>query len=111
MKEDIKILEEFINNNFQKDKLERNEKGGFKIGTIYKTTELNPALEKLIKGYGELEEWKKEEGCSLQEVYELFIPKSKIKEKIEKNQKMLDKSKNNVYLYFNIALQELLGEE
>lgn len=55
MEEDIKILEEFINNNFQKDKLERNEKGGFKIGTIYKTTELNPALEKLIKGYGELE--------------------------------------------------------
>ena len=40
-----------------------------------------------------------------------YIPKSKIKEKIEKNQKMLDKSKNNVYLYFNIALQELMEDK
>ena len=31
----------------------------------------------------ELEEWKKEKGCSIQEVFELFIPKSKVKEKIE----------------------------
>ena len=60
MEEDIKILEEFINNDFQKDKLERNEKGGFKIGTIYKTTELNPALENLIKGYRDSEDILKE---------------------------------------------------
>lgn len=139
MKGDIKILEEFINNNFQKDKLERNEKGGFKIGTIYKTTELNPALEKLIKGYRELEgkldssrkanellnKTNNELRLEIRTTYSKvvndiiskfnlgddYIPKSKIKEKIEKNQKMLDKSKNNVYLYFNIALQELLGEE
>lgn len=56
MEEDIKILEDFINNEFQKDKLEMNEKGGFKIGTIYKVTELSVAIENLIKGYRELEE-------------------------------------------------------
>lgn len=55
MEEDIKILEDFKNNNFLKDKLERNEKGGFKIGTIYKTTELNPAIENLINKYKEQE--------------------------------------------------------
>ena len=55
MEEDIKILEDFKNNSFQKDKLERNEKGGFKIGTIYKTTELNPAIENLINKYKEQE--------------------------------------------------------
>ena len=54
MEEDMKILEDFKNNNFEKDKLERNEKGGFKIGTIYKTTELNPAIENLINKYKEL---------------------------------------------------------
>ena len=103
MEKGIKILEEFINNDFQKDKLERNEKGGFKIGTIYKTTELNPALENLIKRYKELEKENAEiknnyinpskarisyydtkKGTEV--VIEGFIPKSKIKEKIKEIQ-------------------------
>lgn len=88
MEKGIKILEEFINNDFQKDKLERNEKGGFKIGTIYKTTELNPALENLIKGYRELDN---EHENLLIDVYALFIPKSKIKEKIEEINSELEK--------------------
>lgn len=44
----------------------------------------NNRLEQLEKENKELKDWKSEQGCSIQEVYELFIPKSIIREKIEK---------------------------
>lgn len=108
MEKGIKILEEFINNDFQKDKLERNEKGGFKIGTIYKTTELNPALENLIKGYRELEEYYKEQN----EVNAKFIPVSLVEETIEElNRKIKYEDNEKVIIYLHKQrkiLQELL---
>ena len=83
MQEDIKILENLkeylqmlIDNGIHK--IQYNE-----LWHDEKTVDCINALENLIKGYRELEEWKREEGCSIQEVYDLFIPKSKIKEKIE----------------------------
>ena len=68
MEEDIKILEENLKN-----------------GTIYVNcgNSIDKALENLLTRYKELEEWKKEKGCSIQEVFELFIPKSKVIEKIK----------------------------
>ena len=87
IEEDIKILEENLKN-----------------GTIYVNcgNSIDKALENLLTRYKELEEWKKEKGCSIQEVFELFIPKSKIKEKIEE-------LKNGTY-DAKIILQQLLEE-
>lgn len=54
MEKDLEILEEFRNNHLQRDKFEiDNRCGGFKMGKIYKLTELNPALEHLIQAYKE----------------------------------------------------------
>lgn len=53
---EIEILEGFINNEFQTDKLEMDEKGGLKMGTIYKVTELSPSIETLLKRHKELME-------------------------------------------------------
>ena len=96
MEEDIKILEDFINNEFQKDKLEMNEKGGFKIGTIYKVAELSPAIENLIKAYKE-QQWLLEyKEADLED----SIPKSLIKEKIEELDNMINEiNKGNLQRY------------
>lgn len=54
MEKDLEILEEFRNNHLQRDKFEiDNRCGGFKMGKIYKLTELNPALQHLIQAYKE----------------------------------------------------------
>lgn len=90
-----RIKDKLSNNDFQKDKLERNEKDGFKIRTIYKVTELNSALENLIKDYKEKEDEKvidlmaktiKELNNKSEEV-DCFIPKeySNINECVNKN--------------------------
>ncbi len=45
----IEILQNFKNNKLEQDRLEIRSKGGFKIGDIYKLTELNPAIERFIR--------------------------------------------------------------
>lgn len=103
MEEDIKILEEL--NNCLKEKPLNCD--------VYIREDDRQALENLIKGYRELEEWKREKGCSIQEVYELFIPKSKIKEKIEeldKKSKYCAISDLTEYMYKKDILNELLEE-
>lgn len=77
MEEDIKILEEMLNS---KEPV---------CNYILKHQEIE-AISNLLTRYKELEEWKKEKGCSIQEVYELFIPKSKVKEKIEELEREFD---------------------
>lgn len=102
MEEDIKEIECFFNKNFFVNSnwasVHRNEMAN-----------LEESIENLIKGYRELEEWKREEGCSIQEVYELFIPKSKIKEKIEEYKKTLNKGENKYILsgYYETKIQVL----
>lgn len=50
LEEAIKILENLKDNHFIRDKLERDCRcGGLKIGDIYKMTELNPAIETVLK--------------------------------------------------------------
>lgn len=47
--EATRILENFKNGHFERDKLERDDRcGGWKIGDIYKHLELNEAIETLI---------------------------------------------------------------
>lgn len=47
-REAIEILNNFKNNNFEKDKLEIEFHGGLKIGELYKTLELDPAIEIIL---------------------------------------------------------------
>lgn len=56
LKDDIKIVEDFISNKISRGKLEMNLKGGFKLGKLYKLTELNPAINNILKRLKELEE-------------------------------------------------------
>ena len=46
--EAIEILNKFMNNEMQRDKLEKSRYGGWKIGDIYKHLELNPAIETVL---------------------------------------------------------------
>lgn len=49
IEDDVKVLEKFMNNEMQRDKLERDNRcGGWKIGDIYKLLELNPAINNLL---------------------------------------------------------------
>ena len=49
-KKELEVLNKFINNEMQKDKLERDTRcGGWKIGDVYKYLELNVAIEKALK--------------------------------------------------------------
>ena len=56
LKDDIKILKDFINNKVSRGKLEMNLRGGFKMGAKYKYTELNPAIDHVLKRLEELEQ-------------------------------------------------------
>ena len=47
----IEILKKFKDNELQRDKLELNRTGGWKIGDIYKFLELNPAIETVLMQY------------------------------------------------------------
>ena len=44
----IETLKKFKDNELQRDKLELNRTGGWKIGDIYKFLELNPAIETVL---------------------------------------------------------------
>ena len=96
MEEDIKILEEQLN--IYKRHLENCEKEDCLTSVYYELKKYATAIENLIKGYRELEEENESlvrqyeyqgalmvnEYFSKEEVFELFIPKSKIKEQLDK---------------------------
>lgn len=116
MEEDIKILEDFIE----------------AVGEEYEVLKEKQALERIVKGYKELEESKitRERVNDIQEetkriVDKNYIPKSKVKEKIEELEeeigKAIDNSKGGLdedfinkgteLLAKKKVLQELLGDE
>lgn len=67
----------------------------------------------LEKENEELKDWKSEQGCSIQEVYELFIPKSVIRDKID-FYKRYGKIKNSDEYVMSVEidiLEEILGDE
>lgn len=73
MEKDLEILEEFRNNHLQRDKFEiDNRCGGFKMGKIYKLTELNPALEHLIQAYKEQQVELKKKDKIIDELEHIF---------------------------------------
>ena len=65
--EAIEILNKFMNNEMQRDKLERSRDGGWKIGDIYKHLELNPALETILSMLQEQQSKIKRLECTLAE--------------------------------------------
>lgn len=77
IEDDVKVLEKFMNNEMQRDKLERDNRcGGWKIGDIYKLLELNPAINNLlsereqnIKRIKELEEENKSKEKAYNDCY------------------------------------------
>lgn len=120
LEEDIKILEKFKNNEMQRDKLERDSRcGGWKIGDIYKKLELNIAIDHIL---AEREEDKKKIDklqvleddlkdkrivyVDTPEFEEKFIAKQKVKEKIEENNKLIEKCKDELEHYGEIYLYE-----
>lgn len=62
IEDDVKVLEKFMNNEMQRDKLERDNRcGGWKIGDIYKLLELNPAINNLLSEREQLLKEKKDD--------------------------------------------------
>ena len=90
IEDDLKVLEKFMNNEMQRDKLERDNRcGGWKMGDIYKRLELNPAIKNILSEReqdkarikeleSKLEEANKQ--LDLDYVDENYIPKQKAKE-------------------------------
>ena len=102
IEDDVKVLEKFMNNEMQRDKLERDNRcGGWKIGDIYKLLELNPAINNLLSERDqdkarikELEEKNRMlalEGSRVRlDLYikQNYIPKQKVKEILDKAEVM-----------------------
>ena len=102
IEDDVKVLEKFMNNEMQRDKLERDNRcGGWKIGDIYKLLELNPAINNLLSERDqdkaritELEENNRMlalEGSRVRlDLYikQNYIPKQKVKEILDKAEVM-----------------------
>ena len=90
IEDDVKVLEKFMNNEMQRDKLERDIRcGGWKMGDIYKHLELNPAIKNILSEREQDKERIKELESKLEEankqldldyVDENYIPKQKAKE-------------------------------
>jgi len=130
IEEDIKILEKFKNNEMQRDKLERDSRcGGWKIGDIYKKLELNIAIEHILaereedkKRIAELEaklefyQWGDLDNLKFEEYMKEFIPKQKVKDKIEeikedKESKYFDKFLMTRDIDYAIEILEELLED
>lgn len=115
--------------NYYDERFKANEKitsvliDNFDVDNLYILLNLiekqNNRLEQLEKENEELKHWKSEQGCSIQEVYELFIPKSVIREKLKIARKHKQKADNTIKLYTlkqaygfrEDVFEELLGEE
>lgn len=100
LEEAIELLNKFMNNEMQRDKLERDYRcGGWKIGDVYKHLELNQAIEtvlqeleykdeqidKLYNENIELENYK----CEYEKGN--LIPKKKIEDKVKELNKGIKK--------------------
>lgn len=101
----IDIIENFIENHLERDKLEINEgRGGFKIGQIYKITELNPALSQLLIEYKNLKR-ENEDSKNIIEKYKnsdyetICLENSHLKEELEKLQDENKELKKSKYVY------------
>ena len=75
--EAIEILNKFMNNEMQRDKLERSRDGGWKIGDIYKHLELNPALEIILSMLQEQQEENKKKDKIIDLMAEIFYKRFK----------------------------------
>lgn len=90
MEEDIKLLKELMH--FTKTDELGYEYFVLRADCRYAIENILNRVEQLEKENEELKHWKSEQGCSIQEVYELFIPKSVIREKIEEIQKLYEEA-------------------
>ena len=121
--ESIKILEDFKNNELEPDKLEINLSGGFKIGDIYKFTELNPAIETILYLYKnqkkEIRKYKRAFARSLrnnsinketikQDLKELDLIIEEIKSQYKETYALTDNYKKAIFIkeYLNELLEE-----
>ncbi len=92
------ILNKFINNEIQRDKLERDNRcGGWKIGDTYKHLELNPATETLLQYIDQLEQENNKQNKIIDEmadkIYEegiIWDNKEQVKQYFEKKVEELD---------------------
>lgn len=95
----IEILKCFKDNKIQRDKLEiDNRCGGWKIGRIYKSLELNTAIETVLSI---LEEQEKENRKSVEQIYDDYQDIGKMafnySDKIEKQNKIIDLMAEKIY--------------
>ena len=119
IEKNIEILEKFKNNEMQRDKLERDARcGGWKIGDIYKYLELNNAIDNILSDYKRVLKENEELNYKLHskkialEIYNRYIPKSKVKDKIEQLKMNANYDWMYKYDYQDVVkmLQELLEE-
>lgn len=118
LEEAIQILDKFANNEMQRDKLERDNRcGGWKIGDIFKHLELNIAITTVLKELKRLQEENKKmeieianhvywESTPVNEIKKMYIPKDKIREKIEE----LNKNRDMISGGYAISILEELLE-
>lgn len=104
MEKDLEILEKFINNHLQRDKFEIDSRcGGFKMGKIYKLTELNSALKHLIQVYKEQQaelEKKEHKYRDLELKYEQNLEFSKLfRKELNKKDKIINEMANNFLMF------------
>ena len=100
IEDDLKVLEKFMNNEIQRDKLERDIRcGGWKMGDIYKHLELNPAIKHILSEReqdkarikeleSKLEEANKQ--LDLDYVDENYIPKQKVEDYLKEEQERFE---------------------
>lgn len=117
-KEDIEILENFANIKCERDKLETNFRGGFKMGDIYFFTQLIPAVRNILNE-NEANKKRIEEllnskvGVDLN--FDNCIPKAKVEEIIQKldvdiernnrTRERIEEDYNGTYVHHIIAYE------
>lgn len=123
IEEDIILLKDFTEGNFKRDKLE-NYKGSYKMGYFY-YKDIQQAIEHILSAYKKIlkenEELKNQEETArkvnelLVERYSTSIPVQKVKDKIRKNEEIIDISNDgdliHELLQKNKVYEELLESE
>ena len=110
IEDDVKVLEKFMNNEMQRDKLERDNRcGGWKIGDIYKLLELNPAINNLLsereQDKARIKELEEELYSANKIINEYLdgIPRQKIEDKI----KEIKEDKESKYYYIFLESRDM----
>lgn len=101
-KKAIEILKWFKDNEIQRDKLEiDNRCGGWKIGRIYKSLELNTAIETVLSILEEQEKKIADLQKSVEQIYDDYQDIGKMafnySDKIEKQNKIIDLMAEKIY--------------